>query len=189
MVENGAHLRSSCVEFMVGVHESIKQKYGKDVMDKMFSDDLRSTCKLQLKQAEASVKRVRILGKVVEREFAKTPTSSQEMPSLNGGRAFTRSVSGILISCVFVKSAHEYHLDVSLFIFALVCVVLNAGKSAYPYSTLRSGFKWPPDVDPTAREEHLSCTDFLQVFGTSYDAYRQLPLWKRQQLKKESSLF
>lgn len=100
-------------------------------------------------------------------------------------------VSSFALSCANVPGNLEWLdlLKLSLYLEISCINVLNPGKCSYPYSSLRAGFKWPTDVDPTAREEHLTCTDFLQVFGISYDDYVQLPLWKRQRLKRDNALF
>jgi len=64
-----------------------------------------------------------------------------------------------------------------------------SGKAAYPYETLKAGRSWPTDVIASKREEHLDTDEFNDVFCISYETYCTYPAWKRNQIKKEKSLF
>jgi hypothetical protein len=50
-------------------------------------------------------------------------------------------------------------------------------------------FPLPSDVDVSARERHLSDTEFLTVFGMGKQEFGALALWKRNSLKKQMRLF
>jgi hypothetical protein len=60
---------------------------------------------------------------------------------------------------------------------------------AIPYAALKAGVAWPNNVQPDARETHLSAAEFQQVFGMSYAAFLTLPPWKQKQLKQLADLF
>ncbi|NWV34362.1 VILI protein, partial [Grantiella picta] len=47
----------------------------------------------------------------------------------------------------------------------------------------------PRGVDPSRKEDHLSDEDFQAAFGMNHSAFRSLPLWKQQKLKKDKGLF
>lgn len=47
----------------------------------------------------------------------------------------------------------------------------------------------PRGVDPSRKEDHLSDEDFQAAFGMNRSAFRSLPLWKQQKLKKDKGLF
>eukprot|EP00240_Pyramimonas_obovata_P007725 CAMPEP_0118927056 /NCGR_PEP_ID=MMETSP1169-20130426/4625_1 /TAXON_ID=36882 /ORGANISM="Pyramimonas obovata, Strain CCMP722" /LENGTH=181 /DNA_ID=CAMNT_0006868747 /DNA_START=317 /DNA_END=862 /DNA_ORIENTATION=- len=59
----------------------------------------------------------------------------------------------------------------------------------YPYAALKAGVAWPAGVDPNSREAYLSEEEFLQVMGVTQNAFNELPVWKKNMLKKEASLF
>ena len=60
---------------------------------------------------------------------------------------------------------------------------------SYPYSVLRFGVKWPSDVDPQHREQHLCWDEFRQVMGMCYSDFVALPAWRQADMKRERSLF
>lgn len=63
------------------------------------------------------------------------------------------------------------------------------GGAYHPYSCLVAGVQWPAGVNPANRERHLSEADFRGVLGMARSQYDGLPVWKRDQLKKQKSLF
>lgn len=48
---------------------------------------------------------------------------------------------------------------------------------------------YPPDVDLTRRECHLSDNEFKEVFGMDKSQFNQLQQWKRTTLRKKYNLF
>ena len=60
---------------------------------------------------------------------------------------------------------------------------------SYTHRALVYGVRWPSDVDPTCREQHMPASEFLRVMGLSYRDFRELPLWRQAELKKEMKLF
>ncbi|GAX72855.1 hypothetical protein CEUSTIGMA_g310.t1 [Chlamydomonas eustigma] len=65
-----------------------------------------------------------------------------------------------------------------------------AGHSqSYTYEALVAGVDWPSDVDPAAREMHMSPTVFERVLGMTYAQYTKLSPWRKMVLKKEFQLF
>jgi hypothetical protein len=67
--------------------------------------------------------------------------------------------------------------------------VVDYVSNTYPYTALRSGLKWPSNVDPTRREDFLNDDDFQQCFKMSKEEFRRLPLYLRQRMKKDKELF
>jgi len=63
------------------------------------------------------------------------------------------------------------------------------GSGVYPYARLKAGVLWPDDVNPKAREAHLSDQEFEEVFGLDRVGYSNLPEWKRHHMKREALLF
>jgi hypothetical protein len=61
--------------------------------------------------------------------------------------------------------------------------------AAVPLAALKAGVAWPNNVQPDAREAHLSAAEFQQVFGMSYAAFFALSPWKQKQLKQMADLF
>ena len=59
----------------------------------------------------------------------------------------------------------------------------------FTFSQLLQGVIWPPNIDPTKREQLLSDTEFYSVFGMSKLEFRALDKFKQIQLKKEKKLF
>ncbi|XP_051539119.1 dematin-like isoform X2 [Myxocyprinus asiaticus] len=66
-------------------------------------------------------------------------------------------------------------------------------QKIYPYEMLvvthRGRSKLPPGVDRTRLERHLSPEEFQSLFGMSITEFDRLSLWKRNDLKKNMSLF
>ena len=60
---------------------------------------------------------------------------------------------------------------------------------SYSYSVLRFGVRWPSDVDPQHREQHLCRDEFMQVMGMRYSDFAVLPVWRQADMKRERSLF
>lgn len=44
-------------------------------------------------------------------------------------------------------------------------------------------------IDPALKEQYLSDEQFQEVFEMSKDAFKAMPLWKRQGKKKKVGLF
>ncbi len=65
----------------------------------------------------------------------------------------------------------------------------GGGKKCYPPRALYSGVAWPDEVDPKNREDYLSDTDFVSVFGISREVYQELPKFKKINLKKDKRMF
>lgn len=59
----------------------------------------------------------------------------------------------------------------------------------YPYEVLKVGVKWPDDVNPSKREQHLDSNAFVEVFGVDRATFAKWPGWKITQKKKEVLLF
>uniref|UniRef100_A0A672FDG3 Actin binding LIM protein 1b n=1 Tax=Salarias fasciatus TaxID=181472 RepID=A0A672FDG3_SALFA len=63
----------------------------------------------------------------------------------------------------------------------------------YPYEVLsvtnRGRVQLPRDVDRTRLERHLSPDSFFEIFGMRIQEFDQLPLWKRNDMKKKANLF
>lgn len=76
-------------------------------------------------------------------------------------------------------------------IHGFVCFVVCAAghPHSYSYCALVCGVLWPEDVDPQAREDHLSPDEFKQVFEMDFEQYSGLPAWKKRVLKQERRLF
>ncbi len=68
-------------------------------------------------------------------------------------------------------------------------VVAAGHPRSYAREVLLAGVVWPPDVDPSHREEHLSPQYFEQLFGMGFEQYQQMAVWRRQRAKKELKLF
>ncbi|XP_017474313.1 PREDICTED: villin-like protein quail [Rhagoletis zephyria] len=47
----------------------------------------------------------------------------------------------------------------------------------------------PPEVNPLKREVHLTHDDFVSLFSMSFWEFDELPVWKKQELKKKYKLF
>lgn len=60
---------------------------------------------------------------------------------------------------------------------------------SFTYAVLRYGARWPSDVDPQQREQHLCEEEFQQIMGMSFFEFRNLPAWRRADMKKERNLF
>ena len=65
----------------------------------------------------------------------------------------------------------------------------SAPRVVYPLASLLAGATWPEDVPPDSRESFLSDADFEQTLGMSRESFHALPLWRRQQRKKQVGLF
>uniref|UniRef100_UPI0037E98140 actin-binding LIM protein 1-like n=1 Tax=Semicossyphus pulcher TaxID=241346 RepID=UPI0037E98140 len=63
----------------------------------------------------------------------------------------------------------------------------------YPYEILtvanKGRVKLPKDVDRTRLERHLSRDSFFEIFGMDIQEFDKLPLWKRNDMKKDANLF
>jgi hypothetical protein len=44
-------------------------------------------------------------------------------------------------------------------------------------------------IDPTKKETYLSDEQFMEVFGVDKNAFKNMPLWRRQEKKKKVGLF
>lgn len=64
-------------------------------------------------------------------------------------------------------------------------------KNRYPLVVLqeRDPEKLPSDVDPVQKELFLHDAEFVRVFKMERQAYEALPMWKRNQLKKDVGIF
>lgn len=62
------------------------------------------------------------------------------------------------------------------------------GSGVYPYSVL-SGSECPETIDPSRKEDYLSDTEFVQVFGLDREEFSALPNWKKTNLKKAKNMF
>lgn len=161
MIEQGPMLRQSCMAFMLRAYESIKRKVGEDAIREVVRDEVVNALNEQAKERAECVKKIKIVGRVVERTTAKA--------GFSGGSRLENSEKGLSTGGKLVRSV--------------------SGKSAFPYQSLTAGFKWPSEVDPRSREEHLSAGEFQEVFGVTFKEYQAFPSWKRLQLKKEKMLF
>lgn len=63
---------------------------------------------------------------------------------------------------------------------------VDPGSKTYTLAELQGK---PDNVDMAKREEYLSDADFQAAFGMDKDAFRKLPKWKSQNLKKGLGLF
>uniref|UniRef100_W8C0S3 Villin-like protein quail n=1 Tax=Ceratitis capitata TaxID=7213 RepID=W8C0S3_CERCA len=60
----------------------------------------------------------------------------------------------------------------------------------YPIATLQQEIDLlPPEVNPLKREVHLTHDDFVSLFNMSFWEFDELPVWKKQELKKKYKLF
>ncbi|XP_011201765.2 villin-like protein quail isoform X1 [Bactrocera dorsalis] len=60
----------------------------------------------------------------------------------------------------------------------------------YPIVTLQQETDLlPPEVNPLKREVHLTHDDFVSLFNMSFWEFDELPVWKKQELKKKYKLF
>ncbi|EMP28977.1 Advillin [Chelonia mydas] len=59
----------------------------------------------------------------------------------------------------------------------------------YPLEVLTNQEELPGDVDPAKKENYLSESDFVAVFGIRREEFAALPSWKQINLKKEKGLF
>lgn len=62
-------------------------------------------------------------------------------------------------------------------------------KFAYMILAGKAPDMLPKDVDPANKELHLTDMEFMSVFQMTYTDYFQLPVWKKQALKKALGLF
>ena len=60
---------------------------------------------------------------------------------------------------------------------------------SYTYEAVTSGVRWPADINPAAREQHLCAREFLQVVGMNFVQFHALPVWRQAEVKKELKLF
>uniref|UniRef100_A0A8C0INV0 Advillin n=1 Tax=Chelonoidis abingdonii TaxID=106734 RepID=A0A8C0INV0_CHEAB len=85
-------------------------------------------------------------------------------------------------------------------ITAVSCVCGMGGREAdgtgwdsaqviYPLEVLTNHEELPGDVDPAKKENYLSESDFVTVFGIRREEFAALPSWKQINLKKEKGLF
>jgi len=65
------------------------------------------------------------------------------------------------------------------------------GHNVYPLEVLleKDPDRLPADVDPLSKEDFLHDMDFEKAFKMNREAFRALPLWKRQNLKKSVGIF
>lgn len=61
----------------------------------------------------------------------------------------------------------------------------------YPLAVLqeKDAEKLPSDIDPIAKELHLSKADFQSLFGMDIAGFDALPAWRRANLKKDAGIF
>lgn len=64
-----------------------------------------------------------------------------------------------------------------------------AATGFFACAELKAGVALPPAVDPARKEEYLRDEEFRALFGTSKEAFRELPKWKRAQHKERVGLF
>ena len=62
----------------------------------------------------------------------------------------------------------------------------SGGVCAY---ALLSSPECPATIDPSRKEDYLSETEFMQVFGVDKEEFHSLPAWKIQSMKKSKGLF
>lgn len=63
-------------------------------------------------------------------------------------------------------------------------------EAAYGFRRLAGlGRGWPKGVEPTRREEWLSASEFVAVFGMTFEEFRALPRWRKAIMKREVLLF
>ena len=67
--------------------------------------------------------------------------------------------------------------------------IVASEEGFYPYASLCVGVKWPPDVDPSQREKHLSAQEFRTVFKMSKEEFAKLPPFVRLRMKKEVGMY
>jgi len=66
----------------------------------------------------------------------------------------------------------------------------GAAPSVIPYEELRLPSKWNrPDIDPLQREIYLSDAEFKEIFKMTRDTFKELPPWKKNQLKQIVKLY
>ena len=173
MVVNGPELRQRCIQFIVSTYPSIRQKHSEEEMESLIGKELKMNLDQETEEVRKHIKRIKKLrGSVIERLPSPGSYSKEfgrHVPKL------TRSVSG---DCHFQLQGYRF-----------IPVGFYLGKSAYPYESLQTGRKWPSDVNPSKREEHLDRDEFQDIFQVSYDTYCSYPNWKRVQIKKEKKLF
>ena len=63
-----------------------------------------------------------------------------------------------------------------------------SNSGSIPYSALISA-DIPSNVDPAKKEEYLSDSEFVQVFGMDRDQFSSMPGWKQVNLKRSKHLF
>ena len=69
-------------------------------------------------------------------------------------------------------------------------VSIAPGTRSFPLEQLRDAdIAASLGIDVSQKEEYLSDADFSAVFATTKAAFRQLPNWKKANLKKSSGLF
>jgi hypothetical protein len=66
---------------------------------------------------------------------------------------------------------------------------VSGHSHSYSYAALRYGVRWPPDVNPQQREQHLCEEEFQQILGMNFPEFCSLPAWRQAEMKKERSLF
>ncbi|NXQ73638.1 VILI protein, partial [Quiscalus mexicanus] len=76
-------------------------------------------------------------------------------------------------------------------VFTATTTLVPTKLETFPLDVLvnTSAEDLPRGVDPSRKEDHLSDADFQAVFGMSRSAFRSLPLWRQQKLKKDNGLF
>jgi hypothetical protein len=66
----------------------------------------------------------------------------------------------------------------------------GAAPSVIPYDELKLPSKWNrPDIDPLEREKYLSDKEFFSVLKMDREIFKNLPPWKRNQLKQMVKLY
>ncbi|GMH38457.1 hypothetical protein BSKO_06341 [Bryopsis sp. KO-2023] len=163
MIEQGPLLRNNCTAFMLRAYESIKLRNGEEAIREVMKNDLVDAMEEVARERDECVRKLKIVGKVVERPSAK--------PAVNLEASVKREKQEGEPMC-------ERRLIRSV-----------SGKSAFPYHCLTAGYKWPSEVNPASREEHLSAGEFQKIFGVSFKEYQGFPGWKRLRLKKDKMLF
>lgn len=67
--------------------------------------------------------------------------------------------------------------------------ILFETKRILPYRVLKTGTKWPSDIDTTKREHYLSDEEFSSVFGMDRAAFDKLYSYNKTIIKKEKQMF
>jgi Villin headpiece domain len=72
--------------------------------------------------------------------------------------------------------------------FVLVLIAALLMQDVIELAQLRQ-MKGSDGIDPANKEDYLSPEVFMELFKMDLDAFKALPLWRRQNKKKEMELF